>query len=209
MASKSPIKAVPSTRREQYEWRREELLKAALRVFADRGIEGASLREVATEAGVVPGLLHHYFGGKERLMLEVIERYAFVPELDNILSETNRRSAAEVLTEIATRFNEVLSERANLMTLFFTGLANEQVRAGLDRHMDIAQERLADFLAERVANGELRPHNARAAAALLFSAISMGQLTGVAADPAVLVDLVMNGVASSAKPAERRAPRKK
>lgn len=211
MASKSPAKsaagmrrgqkASPGVRREQYEWRREELLKAALRVFATRGVEGASMREIATEAGVVPGLLHHYFGKKELLVLEVIERYGFLSGLDDILTDMGDQSAQQVLTEIAKRYGNLLAGGTELMTLFFTGFANEQIRAGLDRHMAIGQEKLAGFLADRVRRGELRPHDTTAAASMLFSAISIGQLTGAPTKPKVLVDLLLHGILAEPKPA--------
>lgn len=52
---------------------RERLLDATVACFARHGIDGSSLRQIATEAGVTPALLHYYFGGKEALVEAVIE----------------------------------------------------------------------------------------------------------------------------------------
>ncbi len=52
---------------------REGLLDATVACFARHGIAGSSLRQIATEAGVTPALLHYYFGGKEPLIEAVIE----------------------------------------------------------------------------------------------------------------------------------------
>ena len=52
---------------------RERLLNATVGCFARHGIAGSSLRQIATEAGVTPALLHYYFGGKEALVEAVIE----------------------------------------------------------------------------------------------------------------------------------------
>ncbi len=52
---------------------REGLLDATVGCFARHGIAGSSLRQIATEAGVTPALLHYYFGGKEALLETVIE----------------------------------------------------------------------------------------------------------------------------------------
>lgn len=41
---------------------------------ATRGIAGATFEHVAREAGVSRGLLHYYFGTKERLLVEVVRR---------------------------------------------------------------------------------------------------------------------------------------
>src|SRR5262249_4052889 len=40
--------------------------------FADRGFDGASIRAIATAAGVDPALVHHYFGTKEQLFLDTV-----------------------------------------------------------------------------------------------------------------------------------------
>jgi AcrR family transcriptional regulator len=52
---------------------REAILEAARQAFADRGYDGASIRQIATDAGVDPALVHHYFGAKDRLFLAVIQ----------------------------------------------------------------------------------------------------------------------------------------
>ncbi|MEU5526715.1 TetR family transcriptional regulator [Micromonospora chersina] len=46
---------------------REAILTAAREAFADRGFDAASIRAIATAAGVDPALVHHYFGTKEEL----------------------------------------------------------------------------------------------------------------------------------------------
>jgi AcrR family transcriptional regulator len=56
------------------EIRREEILDAAQRLFAERGYEAVAASEVAREAGITPGLLHHYFGGKRGLFVTLVER---------------------------------------------------------------------------------------------------------------------------------------
>jgi AcrR family transcriptional regulator len=49
---------------------REAILVAARDAFADRGFDGASIRAIATAAGVDPALVHHYYGSKDQLFLE-------------------------------------------------------------------------------------------------------------------------------------------
>jgi AcrR family transcriptional regulator len=51
---------------------REAILTAARDAFADRGYDGASIRSIATGAGVDPALVHHYFGTKEQLFMDVV-----------------------------------------------------------------------------------------------------------------------------------------
>jgi TetR/AcrR family transcriptional regulator, regulator of cefoperazone and chloramphenicol sensitivity len=50
---------------------RRRLLKAAVRLFADAGLEATSVRELAREARVNIAAVNYYFGSKENLYLEV------------------------------------------------------------------------------------------------------------------------------------------
>jgi AcrR family transcriptional regulator len=52
---------------------REVILAAAREVFAERGYDGASIRAIATGAGVDPALVHHYFGTKEQLFVATVK----------------------------------------------------------------------------------------------------------------------------------------
>ncbi|KRA52073.1 TetR family transcriptional regulator [Pseudoxanthomonas sp. Root630] len=51
---------------------RATLLDAALACFVRRGIAATSLRDIATEAGVTPALVHYYFGDKAQLQEAVV-----------------------------------------------------------------------------------------------------------------------------------------
>jgi AcrR family transcriptional regulator len=50
---------------------RAAIRNAALRLFADRGADAVTVREIATQAGVSPALVLHHFGSKDGLRAEV------------------------------------------------------------------------------------------------------------------------------------------
>jgi AcrR family transcriptional regulator len=51
---------------------RAAILAAARDVFAERGYDAATIRQIATGAGVDPALVHHYFGTKDRLFAATV-----------------------------------------------------------------------------------------------------------------------------------------
>lgn len=50
-----------------------EILAAARHDFAARGFDATSVRAIASDAGVDPALVHHYFGSKEQLFVAAME----------------------------------------------------------------------------------------------------------------------------------------
>lgn len=51
---------------------RARILDAAEHEFGEHGYDGATIRAIATRAGVDSALVHHYFGAKADLFAEVI-----------------------------------------------------------------------------------------------------------------------------------------
>ncbi len=53
--------------------RREQILDAALRVFAKKGFTKATNKDIAREAGITTGLIYHYFESKEALLKAIFD----------------------------------------------------------------------------------------------------------------------------------------
>lgn len=64
------------------EARRAEILRAASRLFRERPYSEVSVTDIADAAGMAKGLLHHYFGSKRELYLEVVREVATLPRVD-------------------------------------------------------------------------------------------------------------------------------
>jgi AcrR family transcriptional regulator len=58
--------------RERYERRREELLRAAAREFAERGYHATSMEDLSAATGLAAGGLYHYIGSKEQLLFAIL-----------------------------------------------------------------------------------------------------------------------------------------
>ncbi|MFG3115958.1 TetR/AcrR family transcriptional regulator [Streptomyces sp. NPDC048197] len=57
-----------------HEARRQEISAALWRIAVTRGLDGASLRDVAAEAGISLGRLQHYFRTKDEMLLFALRR---------------------------------------------------------------------------------------------------------------------------------------
>jgi AcrR family transcriptional regulator len=88
---------------------REALLTEAMRLFATRGVEATSLREVARQAGVSAPLVVHHFGGKEGLVAAVDG--AALSAFGEAYSEADTAEGSELLRSRAEQTARVMQER--------------------------------------------------------------------------------------------------
>jgi TetR/AcrR family transcriptional regulator, fatty acid metabolism regulator protein len=81
--------------------KRQQILDAATRVFANRGYHGARVSDIAREAGIAYGLVYHYFRNKEEILDTIFaERWgAFLEVVEGIAA--GPQPAAEKLRQFA------------------------------------------------------------------------------------------------------------
>jgi AcrR family transcriptional regulator len=178
---------VPSTdgRSVRGEATRRRIVDAARDVLLERGHAAASTRAVADEAGVRLSLVHYHFGGKQGLLLEVLQR-----ENELLLTRQQKlyaapgpladkwRTACDFLDEdVQSGYVRVLWE------LWAAGLADEELAAGWRAVMRGWRSLLQSvFAAWAKETGVELPLSARAVATLvsnLFEGIEIELLAGV------------------------------
>ena len=78
------------TRHEDPKARRRQIARAVWSLAARRGLEAATLRNVAAEAGVSMGLVQHHFASKEQMLLYACEHLVELAEegMHRLLAET-------------------------------------------------------------------------------------------------------------------------
>lgn len=185
-------------RRRAADDRREQLLAVALELFAAHGWAQTTMKDLAGAAGVATGLVYHYFASKEALLLAVVERYSFLPELRALVAVSSEQPARRVLLEVVRRFDALLSQRAALMRLLLHESAvAPEVAETRRRVMGTGLGLLTQYLEARVAAGELRPHRCEVTARALMAPVLLAHLGGVSATEWLpdLVGQVLDGIA--------------
>lgn len=139
------------SRREKQARTRESLLRAAERLFDAKGLEGASIDDVAAEAGYTKGAFYANFKSKEELFLVMLDERcaAELSRLDAALAGTGepgeeaRQAAADFMRSMAGD-----TEWGRLYFEFATYAArNEEFRQELATRHRALRERMAEILA--------------------------------------------------------------
>ena len=96
------------TERKTKDERREEILDAALTVFAERGLHGASTDEIARRAGISQPYVFRLFGTKKELYLGVVAR-CFRQTLETFQRAAEGKRGEEALHAIGEAYGELLA----------------------------------------------------------------------------------------------------
>jgi len=80
--------------------RRVQILDTANTLFAERGYEEVSIDDIAKEAGVTRGLIHHYFGGRKAVYIALLERLETIRE-EELRPPVGRSSCARVADSVS------------------------------------------------------------------------------------------------------------
>jgi AcrR family transcriptional regulator len=103
--------------RQQGRQARDELLTAALRVFARRGYRDAGVDEIASEAGYSKGALYWHFSGKEELLLALIDERIDAPMRDRVALLASAPPDQDMSVEATRTFAQQLGEEREALLL--------------------------------------------------------------------------------------------
>jgi len=142
--------------------RAERIVEAMRDSVADVGIAGSTFERVAARAGVSRGLLHYYFGTKERLLVEVIRRdtQARIDAIGGALE------AARSVDEAIAAFFAVVTSTAEqdqgqgyaymVSEIFVASRSNPEIKAALAALYAEARSVFAGILRAKEREGVLR-----------------------------------------------------
>lgn len=146
---------------EDYESKRQQIIDGALQVFAGKGFENATNKDIAAAAGIgSPGLIYHYFKDKTDLFQQMIEQRAPVLQLISHSEDLMDRPPREVLTIFGTSFVKMLDNRTSVA--MFKVMLAEAIRrpAVAEAFNRVGPGRgfafLATYLAHQMERGTLR-----------------------------------------------------
>ncbi len=97
---------------------RSRILKAALRLFARRGYDGTTTRDLAEAAGVAEGTLFRYFSNKKAILIEVVS-HGWVELLTDLLTELSEMGSYKAVAQVMRRRMLHLHQNADLLRVCF------------------------------------------------------------------------------------------
>lgn len=168
------------TNRLQRETQRRRILECSLRLFVHRGFSATRIADIAFDAGVSPGLLYHYFPGKDEILVALLEEA--LPKMDSAARDLEALAlpASDKIRLALRALLQGIQEKADTgKTHLLVALASASdalpvaARAIIDRHARGPYKAMARIFAAGQREGSVRPGNPREQA-LLFWALVKG-----------------------------------
>jgi AcrR family transcriptional regulator len=166
--------------------RAQRIVEAMRESVAEVGIAGSTFDRVSAKARVSRGLLHYYFGTKERLLVEVIHRDTEyrIETLGSSLRAA--RTVDELIASFFDTFARTLREKGYVYMvseLFVAGRNNPEVLSELGALYARARSEFAEILREKEREGVVRLRlDAESVLAYLFAAGDGASVQGLS-DP--------------------------
>jgi AcrR family transcriptional regulator len=181
----------------------QRIVDAMRESVAKRGAAGSTFEHVAREAGVSRGLLHYYFGTKERLLVEVVRRDAEIriARLDERLSQAE--SADDVLEVLVASLTDMIDNEPAffylLYELFSAGRRNPDIQREVGQLFERTRTHVAEVLQAKESEGVLSLRfKAEAIVSYLF-ALGDGFALQALSDPARDNSAALEAGAASAR----------
>ena len=180
------MEAVTSERRLDSDKARR-IVEAMRASVAVRGAAGSTFDHVAQEAGVSRGLLHYYFGSKERLLVEVVRRDSEVrmQRLEHQLAGAD--SVDSIVDVLVRQLEDYVADDAHahaiIHELFSVSRRNDEVRGELAELYRKTREQVADVLRAKEADGVVRLRGEPEAVASILFALGDGMELQLICDP--------------------------
>ncbi len=145
-------------REECRERRRDIILEAAATVFAERGYQRATMKEVAAHAGIAPGTIYLYFKNKRDLLLAITDRLIAQPVDHTLAQLADLDAEAYIAAILQDRLQFARRNQAFLQALVTEIWTDEELRERFFTHViGPILATAARYLQDRVAEGKLRP----------------------------------------------------
>ena len=161
---------------------------AAMRASVGRrGAAASTFDHVAQEAGVSRGLLHYYFGTKERLLVEVVRHDSDVRlrRLGEVLATADSVDAIveALVTQLKDYVDEEPATHALIYELFSVSRHNEEVREELAQLYRRVRGQVAEVLRAKERDGVVKLRGDADAVASLLFALGDGLELQLVSDP--------------------------
>ena len=166
--------------------RRQQLLEAALDLFASKGFDGATTKEIAAAAGVTEAIIFRHFPTKQALFTAVLDYKHESKDVATVMSRwqvyMDAGDDVGLFRAIIAKVMEGYRKDARLnRVLLFAALEGHE--AGLEYHRQRAFplfERLCEYISRRQSEGAIRPGNPGAIiTAIVGPAAYYAQMTGL------------------------------
>jgi AcrR family transcriptional regulator len=161
--------------------KRSQILIAAEELFADKGFEGTSVRDIAHLAGVNLAMISYYFGSKEKLFEALIEyRSGYTTDvLEELASDENLTPMGKMFKLIDFYVERILSNHRyhNIITRQFSTMHSPELKESMMRMKERNLEQIRKIMEDGEQKGVFRKVDLEMTMGTLFGTISQMTLS--------------------------------
>lgn len=195
--------------------KQRSILRASIKLFAEKGFHASSTSEIAKEAGVAEGTIFRHYKSKKDILLAVVApvlvKFAapfILKDIREILEEQTQKSFAQIVTELyRNRLDLINANAKHIRILLQEAFFHDEIREALITNVfQVAKGMAQKLIEQKIDTGELRPLPSEAVFRAVLSSLIGLVLFGKVLEPnefgkrsddeqvALTVDILLNGI---------------
>ncbi|HHX62127.1 MAG TPA: TetR/AcrR family transcriptional regulator [Epulopiscium sp.] len=153
--------------------KKQQIIDAAIEVIKEKGVEDATVREIANRAGLTTGAIYYYYKNKDELFYDVINQSVHFSHKISVMNESTIKNKdellAEIKKEIGIRLSKTGEQKLYILLLSDVISKNGKMKEKYQTNYESIINNVADlyYFAFGVENNELK----KIIAAILLAAV--------------------------------------
>lgn len=153
----------PKVPKEYFKFRKDEILTAAWKCFAEKGYQGTTMRDIAKKINLSTGVIYNYFKNKDEI-LDALMEWALKSENQIFDLMTKKNTAREAISELFNACFESCtheelkeSSKANIY-MWVEAMKKKKLQEMINDKNKQQIDKIASFVNDGIKRGEIQSH---------------------------------------------------
>ncbi len=153
----------PKVPEEYFKFRKDEIITAAWKCFAEKGYQGTTMRDIAKKLDLSTGVIYNYFKNKDEI-LDAIMEWALKSEIQIFNLMAKKNTAREAISELFNACFESCSpeelkesSKANIY-MWVEAMKKKKLQEMINDKNRQQIDKIASFVKDGIKRGEIHSH---------------------------------------------------
>ena len=151
--------------------RQAQIIEVAMKLIADKGIQGFTIKNLAKEIGISEPAIYHHFKSKTDILINILNNFKEMSEMMSNMLVNNTDAALDKIDFMFSNMIELFTEQPSIISVIFSEeiFKNETIlKEKINEIQNILQHNIENIIDKGQAEGNVRTDIDKGSLALIF-----------------------------------------